>query len=185
MPMDPREGKGPSNRGTGDVKTHLAKRTLLKRKTAAIAMAVLIALGLSACGLPNSSSGPPPDPKTQRLYGALTWDRGTVGLGALTWSPKLAYNAANWACTMRDANTLYHQNLAGLLANPDYAVFWTLGENIMVGPGSMTGDQIEGVWRNSPPHWANITSRAFTHVGIGYCYGGDGRIWAVQEFAGA
>ena len=166
------------------MKTFSAKKTFLKKKTAAIAVAALFAIGLSACGLPNSSAGPPPDPMTQQLYGALTWDRGTVGLGALTWSPKLAYNAANWACNMANSNSLYHQNLAALLASPDYSVFRTLGENILVGSGGMTGNQMEAAWRNSPPHWANITSRAFTHVGIGYCRGGDGRLWAAQEFAG-
>jgi hypothetical protein len=166
------------------MKTFSGQRTFLRKKTAAAAVAVLIAIGLSAC-LPNSASGPPPDPMTQGLYGALTWDRGTVGLRALTWSPKLAYNATSWACQMKNENYLHHQNLAYLLSTPDYSVFWTLGENILVGPSSMTYNQIEAAWRNSAPHWANITSRSFTHVGIGYCYGGDGRIWVVQEFAGA
>jgi uncharacterized protein YkwD len=166
------------------VKTFSAKKTFLKKKTAALVVAVLIALGLSACGLPNSSAGPPPDPMTQQLYGALTWDRGTEGLPKLTWSPKLAYNAANWACQMAATGSLYHQNLGGLLASPDYVVFRTLGENILVGPGNMNGNSMEAAWRASPAHGANITNRAFTHVGIAYCRGGDGRLWAAQEFAG-
>jgi uncharacterized protein YkwD len=160
-------------------------QTLLKKKTAAVAMAALIAIGLSACGLPNSASGPPTsDPYLVRLYNAMNYDRIGSGAPALTWSPKLSSNAGNWSWQMSHDNTLYHQNLALLLASPDYVVWRTLGENIMVGPGTMSADSIEAAWRGSPPHWANITSRAFTHVGIGYYRAPDGRIWAAQEFAG-
>ena len=53
-----------------------------------------------------------------------------------------------------------------------------------MGPGGMSADSIEGAWRASAPHWANITNRSFNVVGIGYVRGPDGRIWAVQEFGG-
>ena len=66
----------------------------------------------------------------------------------------------------------------------DYQAYYTLGENILVGPGGMSADSIEGAWRASAPHWANITNRSFNVVGIGYVRGPDGRIWAVQEFGG-
>jgi uncharacterized protein YkwD len=85
---------------------------------------------------------------------------------------------------MASVNSLYHQNLGALLAGPDYNYYYTLGENILVGPGSMSPNAIETAWRNSPPHWANITSRSFNVVGIGYYRGPDGRLWAVQEFGG-
>ena len=85
---------------------------------------------------------------------------------------------------MAAVNSLYHQNLSALLYSSDYAAFHTLGENILVGPGSMSPSSIESAWRASAPHWANITSRSFNVVGIGYVRGPDGRIWAVQEFGG-
>ncbi len=59
-----------------------------------------------------------------------------------------------------------------------------MGENIIVGPGGMSPQSVEGAWMASAPHRANILSRAFNIVGIGYVRGFDGRIWAVQEFGG-
>jgi uncharacterized protein YkwD len=167
-----------------DVKTFSAK-TLLKKRTAAIAVAAIFAIGLSACGLPNSSSGPPTtDPYLVNLFNAVNYDRMSAGLPAFTWSPKLSNNAGNWAWQMAHDNSLHHQNLAYLLTDPSYVVFRTLGENILVGPGNMSANSVEGAWRSSPPHWANISSRAFNLVGIGYWRDPDGRLWAAQEFAG-
>src|SRR5262249_52032190 len=97
---------------------------------------------------------------------------------------QLASNASGWAAQMMQANNLYHQNLTNLLYSPAYASFRTLGENIMVGPGSMTPDSVEAAWKASAPHWANITNPGFNVVGVGYARGPDGRIWAVQEFGG-
>jgi len=144
----------------------------------------VIGVGLTGCfpdrGAPPASS----DPFATELYNRLNYDRATVGLGPLTWSPKLANNAGSWAWQMAAANSLYHQNLGALLANRDYDAYYTLGENILVGPGNMSPASIEGAWRNSPPHWSNIASRSFNVVGIGYVRGPDGRLWVVQEFGG-
>ena len=52
---------------------------------------------------------------------------------------------------MATANSLYHQNLSALLYSSDYTVYYTLGENILVGPGSMSPASIEGAWRASAP----------------------------------
>jgi uncharacterized protein YkwD len=154
------------------------------KKTAAIAVAAVLAFGLSSCGFADTSSTPPSDPFTNGLYNAMNYDRATVGLPPLTWSPKLANTAGTWAWQMAQANSLYHQNLTALLYSPDYSNYRTLGENIIVGPGGMTPKSIEAAWRASAPHWANISSTAFNVVGIGYYRGPDGRIWAVQDFGG-
>ena len=158
-------------------------KTLLGRKTVAIAFLAVVGLGLTGC-FPDTSAAPPSDPLTNELFQSLNQDRASVGLPPLTWSPKLANNAGSWAWQMASANSLYHQNLSAVLNSGDYANYYTLGENILVGPGSMSGASIEGAWRASAPHWANITSRSFNVVGIGYVRGPDGRIWAVQEFGG-
>jgi uncharacterized protein YkwD len=159
-------------------------KNLLGPKAAAIAVAAVLALGLSSCGFADTSSTPPSDPFQNALYNALNYDRAMAGLPRLTWSPKLANAAGTWAHQMSNANTLYHQNLTALLYSPDYSNYYTLGENILVGPGSMSPNSIELAWHNSPPHYANITSRAFNVVGVGYYRGPDGRIWAVQDFGG-
>ena len=157
-------------------------KTLVGRKTAALAFTAVVAIGLTGC-FPNTGA-PPTEPFQKQLFNALNYDRAMAGLPPLTWSPKLANNAGTWAWQMMRANRLYHQNLGALIYTADYNGFRTLGENIIVGPGSMSANSIEGAWRSSPPHWANIASRAFNIVGIGYVRGPDGRIWAVQEFGG-
>jgi uncharacterized protein YkwD len=159
-------------------------RTFLGNRAAAVVMTAIVGFGLTSCALPNTSSIGPSDPYTAGLWQALNRDRGANGLAGLTWSPKLANTASNWAHQMSDANTLYHQNLSALISSPDYAGYYTLGENILVGPGSMTPDQMEAAWMASAPHRANILSTAFNIVGIGYYRGPDGRIWAVQDFGG-
>jgi uncharacterized protein YkwD len=158
-------------------------KRLLGRKTAAIVLMGVVGLGLTGC-FPDRSSTPPSDPFVNELYNRMNYDRATVGRGPLTWSPKLANNAGWWAHQMSNANTLYHQNLSALLSSSDYTVYYTLGENILVGPGSMSPASIEAAWRGSAPHWANISSGSFNVAGIGVYRGPDGRLWAVQEFGG-
>ncbi len=159
-------------------------KALVGRRAAAITMTAVVALGLASCGFPNTSSTGPGDPTVAAMFNALNYDRAVNGLPQLTWSPKLANTAGTWAHQMSNDGTLHHQNLGGLIASPDYAGYYTLGENILVGPGGMTGTQMEGAWMASAPHRANITSGAFNIVGIGYYRGPDGRLWAVQDFGG-
>ena len=159
-------------------------RTFLGKRAAAVVMTAIVGFGLTSCALPNTSVQGPSDPYTSGLWQALNRDRGANRLAGLTWSPKLANTASNWAHQMANANTLYHQNLSALISSPDYAGYYTLGENILVGPGSMTPDSMEAAWMASAPHRANILSGAFNIVGIGYFRGPDGRIWAVQDFGG-
>ena len=124
-------------------------KTVLGRRTAAIAMTAIVALGLSSCGFANTSSAPPADPLTNQLFNALNYNRVMSGLPSLTWSPKLSNAAGTWANQMSNANSLYHQDLSALINSPDYAGYYTLGENILVGPGGMTANQIEGAWMAS------------------------------------
>jgi uncharacterized protein YkwD len=159
-------------------------KTFLSKRAAAVVMTALVGIGLTSCALPNTSSSGPSDPFTAGLFNALNNDRANNGLPRLTWSPKLANQAGTWAHTMSNANSLFHQNLGALINSPDYAGYYTLGENILVGPGSLSPGSIEAAWMASAPHRANILSGAFNIVGIGYYRGPDGRIWAVQDFGG-
>jgi uncharacterized protein YkwD len=161
---------------------HLTR--FLDRRAAAVAVAVVIGLGLSSCGFANTSSAGPSDPFTAGLFNALNNDRVANGRPPLTWSPKLANQAGSWAVQMSNDNSLHHQNLSALLYSPDYAAYRTLGENILVGPGEMTPQRMESAWMASPSHRANIANGAFNIVGIGYRRGPDGRLWAAQEFGG-
>ena len=100
-------------------------KNLLGRKTAAILLMGAVGLGLTGC-FPDTGA-PPTDPMTAGLYNALNRDRASVGLPPLTYSPKLANNAGNWAWTMMAHNSLYHQNLGAVLYSSDYQAYYTLG----------------------------------------------------------
>ena len=156
---------------------------LLKRRVALVAVAAALALGATACGLPNTSA-PPSDAIQSGVLQAMNADRQANGVPPLTWSPKLGNTAGSWAWNEANVNSMYHQDLTALLYSPDYSGWYTLGENLLVGPGSMTVAQMEQAWMNSAPHRANILNRAFNAAGVGYVHGPDGRIWVVVDFGG-
>jgi uncharacterized protein YkwD len=157
---------------------------VLGRRGAAVMVALLIALGLSSCAIPATSNAGPSDPTVSAMFQALNADRGRSGLPALSWRANLANTAASWASQMARAGSLYHQNLGSLIRSPEYAGYRAMGENILVGPGNMSGQTMESNWMASAPHRANILSGAYNVVGIGYYRGPDGRLWAVQDFGG-
>lgn len=157
--------------------------TRLRKRTTIVVMAAAVALGTTAC-FPNVSSSPPTDPYINALYNAMNQDRANNGLPPLSQSPKLENLAGTWSWQMAQANSLYHQDLGGVLNSDDYQGFRTLGENILVAPGNYTPQQIEAAWMGSAPHRANILSGAFNIVGLGKFVGPDGRVWATADFGG-
>ena len=93
-----------------------------------------------------------------------------------------AVTAAHNLLTAMVDNSLHHQNLSNVLYSGDFSRFSTLGENIIVGPGNMSPQQLQGAWMNSAPHRANVLNRNYNVVGIGVFWGPDGRVWAVVDF---
>ena len=62
---------------------------------------------------------------------------------ALWWNSTLACNARGHAGNTWPARaTFFHQNLGALIRDPLYVNYASLGENILVGPGGMNGDDI-------------------------------------------
>jgi uncharacterized protein YkwD len=162
------------------------KKVWGRRAGTAIAVVVL-GIGLAACApkaAVTTASGGPSDPFTNGIYQAVNGDRGANHLPGFAWNGNLANTASAWARQMSAANSLYHQNLSALISSPTYASLRTMGENILVGPGSMSPQTVEADWMASAPHRANILNGAFNQIGIGYFRGPDGRIWAVQDFGG-
>ena len=157
---------------------------LLKRRVALVAVAAAIALGASACGFANVSATPPSDPIQNGVLQAMNSDRQANGVPPLQWSPKLANTAGSWASVEASVNNMYHQNLTNVLNSPDYNGWYTLGENLLVGPGTMTPAEMESLWMNSSAHRANILNRSFNAAGVGYVRSADGRIWVVVDFGG-
>jgi uncharacterized protein YkwD len=146
-------------------------------------MAGVVTLAATAC-LPDTQAGGPADPTLAGVYQAVNSDRAANGLPALTWSPKLANLAQGWAQQMAGTGTLYHRDLSALVGRGDFSAYWTMGENILVGPGNMTPAQMEAMWMGSPDHRSKILSGNFNVVGAGAVHGPDGRLWAVLDFGG-
>jgi len=160
----------------------MSAKTLVRKKVGLFAAAVIVALGTTACF--QNTGNPPTDSLKLGIFNAMNADRQHNGLAPLTYSPKLDNLAGTWADHMAAVRSMYHQDLAYWLSQPEYSAFHTLGENLLVGPAGLTADQMETAWRNSPAHWANITNRAFNVVGIGWTKSADGRIWVCVDFGG-
>ena len=57
---------------------------------------------------------------------------------------------------------------------------WTkLGENVGVG---YDVDGLMQAFINSPAHYRNLVDPAWTHVGVGVTFGGDGRMYTTHNF---
>jgi uncharacterized protein YkwD len=119
---------------------------------------------------------------TQTIFNRVNSDRAANGLGPLAWNPQLSCLATDHSNTMATSGDFSHRDLAAAIRDPAYAGYASLGENILVGPGNMTGDAMEDAWMNSPGHRANIHSANFDSIGIGIATSADGRVWATQNF---
>jgi uncharacterized protein YkwD len=108
-------------------------------------------------------------------------DRSANGISSLCPDPQLTGIAAAWAASMATTHTFAHQDLYPLLSQTS---FTSMGENILVGPGTMSTDQQEAVFMGSPDHRANILNPVFSAVGVGVASSTDGLIWVAVDFGG-
>lgn len=159
-------------------------RNSTRRRWAGIA-ATIVALGIvaSACGPAPAPVGPsaPPDAVTATVYHRTNADRAAEGLGGLAWDGRLHSLAAEWAQYMADSRQFHHRDLAAVFDVPGFESYAALGENILVGPAGIDGDQMQNAWLASPSHRANIVGR-FDSMGVALAYGSDGNVRAVANF---
>jgi uncharacterized protein YkwD len=156
----------------------------VKRRVAIVAAVAAIGIVASAC-FPDITPGVgPSDPLKAQILNAMNADRAGNGVPPLTYSPKLDNLAGTWAWDMAMNRGFTHQNLSAVLYSPDFAAWYTLGENILVGPGNTSAAQMESSWMNSASHRANILNRSFNAVGVGYFRAPDGRLWVCVDFGG-
>jgi uncharacterized protein YkwD len=160
------------------------------RKLRAVVVAGAIAVLASACG-PSVSGAPscnapssPPPGVIGDIYRDVNIDRRAAGLPALSWNRQLYCLATEWSGYMARTGSLVHRDLNTVIRSPEYSGYRTLGENILRGPGSMSGAAMEDAWMASAGHRANILSRSFTSIGIGIARAADGRVYATQNFGG-
>lgn len=159
--------------------------TSSKRRWAGAAAAVVaIAITAAACG-PAAPASPgaygPPDAITSTVYNRTNADRAAHGLGAVLWNARLAWLAGEWAQYLADTHQFFHRDLASTIDSPGFEAYASLGENILVGPAGINGDQMENAWLASPGHYANIMGNYDT-IGVAIAYGNDGNVRAVANF---
>jgi uncharacterized protein YkwD len=152
------------------------------RRTALTALVVIFAVGISAC-LPAAEPSAQ-DPVAGSVLAAMNRDRAAHGLAALEWNPQLVGLGSTWAGHLVEAKVgLVHQDLTAVLYCPGYENYNTLGENLLVGPTTMSAESMETAWMNSPAHRANILRGSFTSAGIA-SRSSHGKVWVVVEFGG-
>lgn len=120
----------------------------------------------------------------QQVIQLTNQERTKNGLPALTADWELSRVARYKANDMRDKNYFSH-------TSPTYGDPFTMmknfgiayrsaGENIAA--GQATPQMVVQAWMNSPGHRANILSRNYTRIGVGYSKGGTQRYYWSQMF---
>jgi uncharacterized protein YkwD len=161
-----------------------------KRRIGLVVAAAGVVMLLAACQpqapavKAASTCGPatPDNSITLAVFNRVNSDRAANGLAPLAWNPQLACLAQDHSNHMATTGDFSHRDLSVTIRQPDYAGYASLGENILVGPNTMSGTDMETAWMNSPGHRANILSPNFDSIGIAVGWSPDGRIWATQNF---
>ncbi len=104
--------------------------------------------------------------------------RASEGLDALAVSSSLKTYARNWSEEMATSGDFRHSDLGGYIATTNWS---TLGENIGKG-GSVSA--IFNAFVDSEPHYANMVSPNFTHIGVGVFIDAEGVMWTTHVFGG-
>lgn len=123
--------------------------------------------------------GAPADDATRALAGvnALRAAGGRAPLHAMSGLNSVA---ASWSQEMTRIGGLPHNPNVGSQIPANWRAW---GENIAWSSGSAVPPSVFiGLWRDSPPHYANIMNPTFTHVGYG-AHSASGRTYATQVFA--
>ena len=162
-----------------------------KKPVQVLVAAAVLGFSATACFGPApapspSCNGPagPPDPVTAAAFNGANSDRAANGIPPVQWNPQLWCLASNWTNHMAGAGAMTHQDLGSVLNSAEFSGYRTMGENIIHGPDSMTGQQMEASWMASPDHRANILAPGFTSVGLATARASDGTMYATEDFGG-
>lgn len=142
---------------------------------------------LAGCRPPPGADPPPmgpaapADPVTATIYGRTNADRAARGLPPLAWDARLAGLADEWAQYLAEESAFFHRDLARTLDLPGFEGYASIGENILVSPWAVSGDQMQAAWLRSAPHAANIFG-PFDSFGVAIARGPGGTIKAVANF---
>jgi uncharacterized protein YkwD len=123
----------------------------------------------------------------QRVVELTNRERLRAGLPALKRQRRLNDSAEWMAQDMAGHRYFDHRDSLGRdmavrIEEFKYSGYHTLGENIAM--GQRTPDEVVDGWMHSPGHRANILSRQFTEIGVGYVPPSPGNMYGywVQDF---
>lgn len=155
------------------------------RVIASIGAALVLAV-LSIGVMPaNDAHAGQPSSEAWDIFNRLNAHRVADGLPKVKMSPGMVDVAKGWAdniAAMRQVPNEHNPNLKRDI-NRVFGGTWTRGsENAGSGP---TIEGLDLAWKLSAVHWANVTARDFTYVGIGVTRGSDGYLYAVVDFVAA
>jgi uncharacterized protein YkwD len=142
----------------------------------------ILAIGLAVAGTACAPPDGPAGAITGDVAAAVNQDRAAGGLAPLAWNGQLAANAQNWADHLAATGALAHTDLGALARLPSMAGWWSLGENLLLEPGSPTGAGAEATWMASGEHRANVLNPTWNSIGVGATRDSSGRVWLVAEF---
>ena len=153
---------------------------MILRVMGAAAVAVALATGGAlACAAPSGVAGLRSD-----MVARINAARRDNGLPALATSKALQTAATGHACDMAKRGYFAHSGPGG----PSFTArikragyrYRSVNENIARLPNA-DADAAAQIWRNSPPHWANILDRSVREVGLGIAQAADGRVYWVMN----
>ena len=159
-------------------------RPLIRRLPATLAAILLAGLVLGAAAAPARAG------MTTAEHNIIRWmnaDRVALGLRPLQIWGKLSAVAETRARRMAAANIMSH-TISGSLGRQlrdAGATNYRFGENIAYSSLSRSEAprHIYRMWKASPVHWGQITSRRFNYVGLGLEYrSSNGRTFAAMVF---
>jgi uncharacterized protein YkwD len=154
----------------------------------ALGILVLVAAAATSLALPATVSADEPvaavtssaadaraaERSAGEFLGLINNLRTSRGLPALQVHSGLAASAQGWAGHMASTGTLAHDPGLGSAVSG----WTTIGENVGMGP---TVSSIWAAFLASPQHLSNLTSGAYTHIGVGFVQSG-GTIWTAHRF---
>lgn len=129
----------------------------------------------------SNTQGLPYRNRAQAIIHFTNVKRAQHGLAPISENVELSRVIAQpWADRMKRENTLYHRT-RHWEAYPAHIPAG--GENLLQAWSDYSDEQLVELWYNSPGHRANMLDPRATSVGIGVAIAGDGKLYAVQNFA--
>ena len=112
-------------------------------------------------------------------------ERSKMGKSVLTYNDNLNSAAYSHSYEMAENDYFSHDSLDGTSFDKRIVSFgynsMSLGENIAYASGDADASRVFGMWKNSPPHYANMIDGSFNEIGLGI-YSKNGLTYYTLDF---